>query len=73
MIPNLANSKLHRVDTINNTLLVWFGGVEIKEFTLNSLHEETTHTVYPRREGFPSFREVKFKMREIMENKEGAK
>lgn len=74
MIPNMSEAKLYRIDTINNTLLVWFGGVKIKEYTLNGGKEMETYEIErPYRKDFPSFLQVKTKMHEIIKEGERKK
>lgn len=72
MVPDLTHSKLLRVNTTCNTMLVWFGGENIKEYSLNTKDKEEikTHTIHCQKPNYPSFREVKKRMREIIEMEE---
>lgn len=75
MISNLlkTKAKIIRINTNNNTMLVWFGGVQIKEYAIAG-KEVNTHTISnPTKPGFPSFKQVKNRMREMLpkENDKG--
>lgn len=68
MIPNLKNVKIYRVNTNNNTLLVWSGGSAIHQYSFNTNEEKMYKVVNPQRPDFPTFMEVKRKMRDIIAN-----
>jgi hypothetical protein len=66
MIPKLKEAKVIRVNKNKDAILVWYGGIEIKEIDINT-HEEQTHEVYdPKKPDFPTYMQVKRRMREII-------
>ncbi len=70
MIPNnIEDAKICWIDKAAGVLLAWWGGLEIKAYKIKETAEVKTYVIEkPYKPDYPSFTQVKKRMREIINN-----
>jgi hypothetical protein len=73
-VPNLKEAKIIRIDKANNQILAWFGGEFFRVLQPGTDGWDEIMTISiddPFHHSYPSFKQVKKRMRELIAAKKG--